>query len=338
MGAVVVVGLVCGLVCTSLDLWERAGKFTECLETGEPLGVRLMPRRPQPKRVRITTAWDIGVMPKRKRQGEPARSSDGQADDAPRTRSWVEPIGEPTTESVEEAPQVAPKEERSEDKPDEMGGEEPASSAYVPSPAPDNEDPQNWILTEYRAMVSPELDSPESLQNFFKEMHVAIGWAQKDVPNAEERWEQIQAEMINLSEDAAVEHPEVKIGVCVNSMQRLGQLSKTLPLNMAWAMPHLHQARFYVAVGEDDDETIEWLYDVLEFWIRLRYVVVYKNTLAYWHDAEWKNALHRAAIDDGATVVTEAGELAPRMMNAPAPPSPHPCPPQRPSKNRPVDR
>ena len=77
-----------------------------------------------------------------------------------------------------------------------------------------------------------------------------------------------------------------------------------------------------MAVGEDDDETIEWLYDVLEFWIRLRYVIVYKNTLAHWHDAEWKNALHRAACDDGATVVTEAGELAPRVINAPAPPLP----------------
>ena len=63
----------------------------------------------------------------------------------------------------------------------------------------------------------------------------------------------------------------------------------------------------------------------MEFWSRLRYTIVYKNNMPFWHDAKWKNAIHRAAVNDNATVVTEAGELAPRVINAPVPPLPTPA-------------
>jgi len=99
------------------------------------------------------------------------------------------------------------------------------------------------------------------------------------------------------------------LAVCVVCHPWLTEVLPTsLPILLAQALPFLGRVRLHVLLPQGAAGAMGWVLANCEFAVRLQLLRVYvtdtgKAMHAPWHDAVWRNALAKAALKDGATVL-----------------------------------
>ena len=91
--------------------------------------------------------------------------------------------------------------------------------------------------------------------------------------------------------------------MCVCAVGREGQAKNSLPHLCMNIMQWAGRVRVHVALRKCDTSLHDWLMVTFEALILSKQMWVLTADREDWHDAEWKSAVHREAITQGATVV-----------------------------------
>lgn len=90
----------------------------------------------------------------------------------------------------------------------------------------------------------------------------------------------------------------LSVAFCVSTMNRLWQLRRALPINLAMNWPHRDWVHFYVVDFGSSDETLDFLLNRCRAAIDAGLLSVYSAPVGDWHAPKAKNTAHAMATED----------------------------------------